>query len=97
MCLSWTWEGDTRGNTKGQLPVQGSLHDVEYERRAKMSYNEFYLGWRYNFRFKENKKYRLYSRITLNELFDIDYKEEHVFSIVGGPLDDVKRIIQQGY
>jgi len=88
-----TWEGDTRGNTRGQLPVQGKFQNTEYERRAKISYTEYYLGWRYNFRFKESKKYRLYSRITLNELFDIDYKEEHVFSITGGVLDDVKRIV----
>jgi len=89
-----TWEGDSSSSTNGQLPVQGNVHNVDYVRRAKISYNEFYFGWRYNFRFKETKKYRLYSRITLNELFDVDYREEHVFSIPPGGLDvdEVKRI-----
>ncbi len=88
-----TWEGYSRGRTTGELPVQGDLFDVIYDRRIKISYNEFYFGLKHIFMDVPNK-YRFYGRISLNELFDIDYREEHVFSIndVGGALDGVKRI-----
>lgn len=90
-----TWEGYTQGQTTGELPIQGSLFDVTYDRRIKMSYNEFYFGLKHIF-VDVPGRYRFFGRISLNELFDIDYREEHVFSISdkGGALDDVKRIFQ---
>ncbi len=87
-----TWEGFTQNTVPAQVPLQGELRDTDYDRRGKMSYNEFYLGWKYNF-FSRPNRYRFYTRATLNELFDIDFREEHVFSINGGDLDGVKRII----
>lgn len=87
-----TWEGVSQGITAGQMPIQGSMRNVDYERRMKVSYNEYYLGWQYTFARKPDS-YRFYSRISMNEVFDLDYREEHVFSIKGGELDTVKRII----
>lgn len=88
-----SWEGYSSADTTGQLPIQGSIHEVTYDRRAKMSYNEFYFGWKY-IALNRPQRYRLYTRLSLNEMFDIDYKEEHVFSIIepGTDFDGVKRI-----
>ena len=88
-----TWEGYTRGRTSGSLPIQGSLYDVVYDRRIRLSYNEFYLGLRHIFVNVPNR-YRFYGRLSFNEIFDVDFREEHIFSIddEGGDLDDVKRI-----
>lgn len=87
-----TWEGVSTGITSGRLPVQGVWQNMIYERRAKLSYNEFYIGWKRNL-WRSGETYRLYGRATLNEIFDIDYRDEHVFTIQGGELDDVKRIL----
>ena len=88
-----TWEGDSLGRTTGELPIQGNVFDVVYDRRAKISYNEFYFGVKHIFH-TVPEKYRFYVSVSLNEIFDIDYREEHAFSISdeGGELDDVKRI-----
>jgi hypothetical protein len=88
-----TWEGTANNSLNNvSLPLQGDARNADYDRRASLSYNEFYFGWKYRF-FSNENKYRLYSRLSLNEVFDIDFREEHVFSIKGGELDDVKRII----
>jgi hypothetical protein len=87
-----TWEGGSSNAMATQLPVQNAVRDVDYIRRADLSYNEFYFGWRYTLWAKPGS-YRWYSRMSLNEIFDIDYREEHVFNIKGGELDGVKRII----
>lgn len=90
-----TWEGYTMGSTTVTLPVQGRLFDATYDRRIKMSYNEFYFGIKHIFKNVPNR-YRFYGRVSVNELFDIDYREEHVFSIEdkGTTMDGVKRIFQ---
>ena len=93
-----TYESSIDGNSvPGSLPLQGVLRDVTYDRRVDLSYNEFYFGWKYKI-FHRPKKYRFYSRLSLNEVFDLDYREEHVFSIHSDDtsvdsLDGVKRII----
>lgn len=87
-----TWEGTSFGSSTGTLPAQGAFHDAVYERRAKISYNEFYFGWKHTFKSKPDK-FRFYGRASLNEFFDIDFRDEHVFTIQGGPLNDVKRIV----
>lgn len=67
-----------------QLPLQGTLHEAILDRRAKMSYNEYYLGWRFNV-VNRPKKYKFYTRFSLHELFDIDYREDLVFSLLDQP------------
>lgn len=86
-----TWEGTSTGAVPGTLPLQGNEYNVIYERRAKISYNEFYFGWKRTF-LRKPDKYRFYGRMSLNEFFDIDFRDEHVFTVQGGPLDDIKRI-----
>lgn len=80
-----SWEASSSNSILiEQLPLQGSLHKTILDRRAKMSYNEYYLGWRFN-AVTRPKKYKLYSRFSLHELFDIDYREEFVFSLLDKP------------
>jgi hypothetical protein len=92
-----TWDGSTESSIPAQLPVQQKLRNVDYIRRDKLSYNEFYFGWKYSL-FSVPNKYRFYSRISLNEIFDISFREEHIFNIhepkdsVNGDLDGVSRI-----
>lgn len=90
-----TWEGNADNSMRTQIPLQpltSPLHDAEYIRRLSLSYNEFYFGWRYTLLAKPGR-YRWYSRLSLNEMFDVDLREEHVFNIIGGNLDGVKRIL----
>lgn len=88
-----TWEGATSSTIMTRMPIQKQTWDVEYIRRDSVSYNEFYFGWKYSL-FLQPTKYRVYSRISLNEVFDIDVSDEHVFTVQGGELDGVKRIFK---
>ncbi len=85
-----TWEASSRAITKGGFYVQGEAADVINERVAKISYNEFYFGLRKDIAGK-NKKYKAYYRLTLNEIFDIDYREDLVFLYTSGKADGVKK------
>lgn len=87
-----TWEGSTESSIATQMPIQSLVRDVEYIRRLNLSYNEFYFGWRYTLLAKPGR-YRWYSRLSLNEIFDVDLREEHVFNINGSDLDGVKRVL----
>lgn len=94
-----SWEGYTSAElVPMRVPLQGRLRNSLFERRATLSYNEFYFGWRYN-AFSRPKKFSLYTRVSLNELFDIDYRESLVFSFEDQPnrdpqlnFVDIKRI-----
>lgn len=88
-----TWEGTSRGRVNGVMPIQAELRNVTYERRVKLSYNEFSFGWKYLIKHRPNK-YLVYSRVSLNELFDVDMRDELVFTISqpGSDLDQIKRI-----
>ncbi len=72
------WEGVSRSRVSTTLPFQGDLVDTVYDRRASFSYLQYYIGWRRDL-FKRHKKYNIYSRITFNEVFDIDFRESFVF------------------
>ena len=87
-----TWEASSRAITKGGFYVQGEAANVISERVAKISYNEFYFGLRKNIAGK-SKKYKAYYRLTLNEVFDIDYREDLVFLYTSGKADGVKKTI----
>ncbi len=73
-----TWEGTSSAITSGPMPFQRGYTDTIYQRSASISYNEVYVGTRYNIFFKP-KQYRIYARLTLNTLFDIDYRENQLF------------------
>ncbi len=73
----------------GNLPVQQYFvsNIVESERRGKISFNEYTLGWRYTMMKRDN--FRLYSRLTIHEVFDIDYREEWTFLFTDSPINDL--------
>lgn len=87
-----TWEASSRGITKGGFYAQGEPADVINERVAKISYNEFYFGLRKNIG-GEGTRYKAYYRLTLNEIFDVDYREDLVFLFTSGKADGVKKTI----
>jgi hypothetical protein len=87
-----TWEARSRAITSGGFYLQGQTADVVNERTAKLSYNEFYFGLRYNL-VRSPKKYRAYYRLTLNEMFDVDYREDLVFLYTSGDAEGIKKSI----
>lgn len=85
-----TWEVSSRALKEGDFFLQGQPADVVNERTAKVSYNEFYFGLRYNF-IRTPKKLKGYYRLTLNEVFDIDYREDLIFLFTTGDAEGVKK------
>ncbi len=73
-----TWESSSAAITNGAMPFQRGYTDAIFQRRATVSYNEVYVGGRYNIVLKP-KHYRIYGRLTLNTLFDIDFRENQLF------------------
>ena len=87
-----SWEGLTTSAVRTEMPFQGILNQVAFERSANISFTQYFLGWKHIFLSKP-KNYNVYSRITMHELFDIDLKEDLVFSFDGGPGDSFKRVV----
>jgi hypothetical protein len=87
-----TWEATSRAATDGLFALQGELADVHTKRTAKMSYNEFYAGIR-RYVIDEPRKYKVYYRLTLNELYDIDYREDLSFTYLTGLAQGVTKSI----
>lgn len=77
------------GRNLGNLPVQQyfASNVVQGDRRGKISYNEYTIGWRYTF--LRRGGFRMYSRMTVHEVFDIDYREEWTFLFIESPIDDL--------
>ncbi len=86
------WEGGGRSTVFTEIPFQGRLTSTLYERSGSISYFEYYLGWRRNFLVKP-RKFNIYGKFLLRELFDIDYREEFVFAFQGVPDESFKRVI----
>lgn len=84
------WEATSRAVAAGGFYIQGDPADVINERVAKLSYNEFYFGLKRNIVDVDNR-YRLYYRLTLNEVFDIDFREDMVFLFTAGKAAGVKK------
>lgn len=85
-----SWEATSRALAKGEFFIQGGAADVVSERSARMSYNEYFFGLRYNV-ISGSDKYKLYYRATLNEVFDIDFREDIVFLFLTGDAAGVKK------
>ncbi len=85
-----TWEAYVRSLAEGGFFLQGQFSEVVSERTAKISYNEFYFGFKYNL-IRSPKKYKAYYRLTLNEIFDIDYREDLIFLFTSGDAAGVKK------
>lgn len=88
-----SWEGGSTSLVQTTLPFQGRLIDTVFERRVNISYLQYYLGWRRDL-FVKHKKYKIYSRLMLNEVFDIDFRESFVFEFTNPDESDTtfKRI-----
>ena len=77
-----SWEKTSIVREPGEVPTQGAINVVNFERRAKISYSEYSIGWRYAF--FDRAKYQFYFRSSFHEVFDIDYREDFVFSYISG-------------
>ncbi len=86
------WESTSRASANGALPIQGEVSTVEADRLSTISYSELYFGIQRDF-FVKPKRYKIYYRLTLHELFDIDYREDFVFNFTSGDLDGFKKIM----
>lgn len=86
------WEGASTSTVQTEIPFQGSLTPVGYERSANISYFQYFLGWRRVLMSKPDK-FNFYSRLTLHEVFDVDYKEDLVFGFQGEGAQPFKRFI----
>ncbi|MEQ6342732.1 MAG: hypothetical protein M3A44_14065 [Gammaproteobacteria bacterium] len=86
-----TWEGSSASTVNGRFPVQGFEANVTNDRRATLSYNEFFLGWKHT-AISQPDKYNLYFRLSLHEIFDIGYREDWVFLYLDGPAATFKKI-----
>ena len=75
--------------TIANLPMQQyfASNEVLSERRGKISYTEYTLGWRYNLIRKPT--FHVYSRMTLHEVFDIDFREDFSFLFLNSPIEDL--------
>ena len=86
------WQGVSTSVVTTEIPFQGVLSKVVMERSGDISAMQFFLGWKRNI-VQRPKKYNLYSKITLNEVFDVDYKEDLVFGFQTGPAETFKRLV----
>jgi len=73
-----SWEKTTASKQLVKIPSQFVLNTVDYERRAKLTYTEFTIGG--TMVFWRRPKYTFYARGSVHEVFDIDYREDMVFS-----------------
>jgi hypothetical protein len=86
------WQSGSTASIRTEIPFQGSITPVGYERSARISYFQYYMGWQRAL-LSEKKRYDLHARISLHEIFDIDYKEDLVFGFEPPVGDTFKRII----
>lgn len=87
-----TWESTSRATIDGAFAIQGVRSEVRNDRLAKISMNEFYLGIKRKV-IDRPRRYNLSYRVTLNEMFDIDYREDFVFTYLTGPAQGFKKVI----
>ncbi|MDX9741343.1 MAG: hypothetical protein RBT81_09225 [Gammaproteobacteria bacterium] len=85
------WEGGSTSAVRTEMPFQGVMTPVGYERSGRLSNFQYFLGWQRTL-LSEAKKFRLHGRFALHEIFDIDYREDLVFGFDTGA-ETFKRII----
>jgi hypothetical protein len=86
------WEGSATSVVTSEIPFQGVLSEVTLDRSGTVSAMQYYLGWKRNV-IQKPKKYNIYTKLTLNEVFDVDYKEDLVYGFQTGPAETFKRLI----
>jgi hypothetical protein len=79
-----TWQATSTASSRGLFPVQGSFESISAVRKASLSYNEYYLGWRYNLAPRRGK-YRFYFSASLHQIYDMDYREDFTTVFLSGP------------
>lgn len=85
-----SWEGVTTSQVITEMPFQGVLSQAAFERSANISYMQYYLGWKH-YILDRPRHYKVYSSLTLHELFDVDFREQLVFAFTSGPADTFNR------
>lgn len=78
-----TWQSQSSISGIAIMPVQGALENISAQRKASLSFTEFYLGWRHELRSKPGK-YRLYVASTLHQMYDVDYREDFTAVFLSG-------------
>lgn len=87
-----TWQATSTAASTGLFPIQGAFETINATRKASMSYNEFYLGWRYNFSTRASP-FRFYFAASLHHLYDIDYNEEFTGVFTSGDIRSFRKTI----
>ncbi len=84
-----SWERTATNEVTGNLPLQQYFINniVNGKRTGTLSFTEYQLGWRYSFLRKP--KYRVYSSLSIHEVFDLDYQERWVFLFADSPIEDL--------
>ena len=82
-----SWEKVSINRSIGILPLQQyyTQNVVLSDRRDKMSYTEYTLGWQYNL--VRRPGFNFYTRVNLHEVFDIDFREDYSFLFLSSPID----------
>ncbi len=86
------WESGSAASMRTEIPFQGTLTAVGYERSARMSYFQYFLGWQRLLN-PGHERWRFHTRVALHEVFDIDYREELVFGFNPEGVNTFKRFI----
>lgn len=87
------WEISSDADTSVIFPIQGERNvGADYQRRAKFSYTQYYLGMR-RYLLDRKHDFNMYVNFSLHEMFDIDYKETDVFTFTSGKPKGFKRVI----
>jgi hypothetical protein len=82
-----SWESVSQNTINTNIPLQQYFvsNVVSNTRRDKISYTEYTVGWRYNL--FSRPKLKLYSRVNMHEVFDIDFREDQSFLFVTSPIE----------
>ncbi|MDX9740911.1 MAG: hypothetical protein RBT81_07000 [Gammaproteobacteria bacterium] len=86
------WQATSTIGSRGLFPLQGAFENMSGTRKANLSYNEYYLGWRYNIKTR-SRKFRFYTSATLHQLYDIDYREDFTAVFLSGDARTFRKTI----
>jgi hypothetical protein len=78
------WEATSSASAQGIFPVQGAFESVISQRKADISFTEFYLGWRYNVIHKPGD-HDFYFNFSIHDIFDVSYREDFSLLFLSGP------------
>jgi hypothetical protein len=77
-----SWENISVARQFVDIPSRTSVNTADFKRTATLSYTEYSLGW--DFAFWKRPRYSFYIRSSIHQVFDIDYREDFVFSYLSG-------------